>query len=141
MRCVTCKQQNHHRQALYRAHQRIRPSAGSGARERARQLKRISSLVPRRGLEPPRLSPLVPETSASTNSATWASGATDIGFRVSPCQSFAAHDPARKPLATFRDHALEAAAFRAITRSPRCAHKAHPMTEIPTETLVTVFGG
>ena len=29
-------------------------------------------LVPRRGLEPPRLAALVPETSASTNSATWA---------------------------------------------------------------------
>jgi ribonuclease R len=30
-------------------------------------------MVPKRGLEPPRLSALVPETSASTNSATWAS--------------------------------------------------------------------
>jgi hypothetical protein len=30
-------------------------------------------LVPKRGLEPPRLAALVPETSASTNSATWAS--------------------------------------------------------------------
>jgi hypothetical protein len=33
----------------------------------------LLTLVPKRGLEPPRLAALVPETSASTNSATWAS--------------------------------------------------------------------
>jgi hypothetical protein len=29
-------------------------------------------MVPRRGLEPPQIAPLAPETSASTSSATWA---------------------------------------------------------------------
>jgi uncharacterized protein YbjT (DUF2867 family) len=36
-------------------------------------------MVPRRGLEPPRLAALVPETSASTNSATWACAANRYG--------------------------------------------------------------
>src|ERR1700730_18312224 len=36
--------------------------------------KGIYAVVPRRGLEPPRIAPLVPETSASTSSATWAGG-------------------------------------------------------------------
>jgi hypothetical protein len=50
-------------------------------------------MVPRRGLEPPRVAPLAPEASASTNSATWANprragpsgGANNTG-RVADCQ-------------------------------------------------------
>jgi hypothetical protein len=37
-------------------------------------IQHLREVVPRRGLEPPRIAPLVPETSASTSSATWAGG-------------------------------------------------------------------
>ena len=45
---------------------------GEFSRNRIKSVVYADSMVPRRGLEPPRPKSLVPETSASTNSATWA---------------------------------------------------------------------
>lgn len=48
-------------------------AAAAFGQEKSHRVSRwLHLLVPRRGLEPPRCYSLVPETSASTNSATWA---------------------------------------------------------------------
>jgi hypothetical protein len=48
-------------------------SNGGGETKKNKAFKALFFVsVPRRGLEPPHLAILVPKTSASTNSATWA---------------------------------------------------------------------
>ena len=51
---------------------RQEPAHAGFHKQQSRQSRLYDLLVPRKGLEPPRCYSLVPETSASTNSATWA---------------------------------------------------------------------
>src|SRR5690242_9002052 len=93
---------------------------------------RLGTLVPRRGLEPPRLSPLVPETSASTNSATWACrDQIRSPFRlVNEAGMVSVQSPADPVLAEVSRH-LGARRNIGISMTVRS----------PYDTLVTVYGG
>src|SRR6478736_5834554 len=98
-----------------------------------------TSVVPRRGLEPPRLAALVPETSASTNSATWAGARTDKGPAFTLSTFAAAERLAGNQLrATAGAASVQAGSDPVSAAHPK--RKERAMTATPLDTLVTVFG-
>ena len=107
------------------------PVGQSGGKPQRNQ-RRFQRLVPRKGLEPSPLARLVPETSASTNSATWASvrsGATGHHLR-------AAILPVNRTVR--RKRTCRVGASGAMGSPPRSRCPGRPTSRLPCPTAATI---